>query len=82
MWSVAGAAEGGGEGLLELQPHGEDDLADEVVLGGEVVDDDAIADAEPVGDPAEGQPAEAVVEGDGQGAVEDLLFGVLVAHGG
>ena len=65
---------------LELGPHGVQHLADQVVLRREVVHDDPVADAEPLGDAAEGELAQPVVERRRQCAVEDLRLGVLVAH--
>ena len=66
------------QGLLELEPHGHQDLADQVVLGREVVDDDPVADAQALGDAAEGELAQSVVERRRQRALEDLVLGVLV----
>ena len=71
-----------GEGGLQLQPHGHDDLADEVVLGGEVVDDNAVTDAEALGEAPERELAEAVVERGAEGAIENVGFRVFVPHEG
>ncbi len=72
--------EGRGQRRLELGAHGVQHLADQVVLRGEVVDDDPIADAEPFGDASEGELAQPVVERGGQRPVEDVGLGVLVTH--
>jgi hypothetical protein len=65
---------------LELGPHRVHDLANQIGLGCEVVDDDPVADAEPLAQPPERQLAETVVERCCQRTVEDLCLGVLVTH--
>ena len=65
---------------MEFGAHCEQHLADQVVLRGEVIDDDPIADAEPFGDASEGELTEPVVERGRQRSVEYLRLGVLVAH--
>ncbi len=57
-----------------------DDLADQVILAREVVDDDAIADPESLGHPPERELAQPVVEGRRQRPVENLRLGVFVPH--
>ena len=75
-----GGAHRRGERLLEPGSEGQEDIAHQVVLGREVVHDDPVADAEPLGDPAVGELAQPVGEGGGDGALEDLLARVLVTH--
>ena len=79
-WSDAGEEKVGARVVLELGSHRDEDLADEVFLRGEVVDDDPVADAEPLGNASERELAQPVVEGRGQRAVEDVGLGVLVTH--
>ena len=69
------------ECLLQLHAHRYDHLADEVVLAGEVVHDDAVADSQPLREPAEGELAEPVVERSSERAIQDIGSGVLRTHG-
>lgn len=48
-------------------------FGDELILGREVVDDDAVADSEPFGEPAEGEPAQPVTHRRVDGTVGNLL---------
>ena len=72
--------EGRGQRRLQLGAHRSEHLTDQVVLRGEVVDDDPVADAEPLGEPSERELTQSVVERSGQRSLEDLGFGVLVTH--
>ena len=67
---------------LQSEPHGEEHLADEGVLGREVVDDHPIAHAESLGQATEGELTQPVLERSLEGPLEDLLARVLGAHGG
>jgi hypothetical protein len=66
--------------LLQFGAHREQHFADEIVLGREVVDDDPIADPEPLRDPPSGELAQPVGERRGERALENLGLAVLVAH--
>lgn len=65
---------------LQLEPNGDEDFADEIVLIGEVVNDDSVADAEVLGDATKGQPPEPIGKCQSEGALENFLFRVSVAH--
>jgi hypothetical protein len=77
---LAGDLNAGCQGLLQLDPDAKEDLTDEVLLRGEVVDDHAVADPELLRDTPIGELAQSIVECDGQRTVEDLVLGVPVAH--
>ena len=79
-WSAAGSENATASVCWSSSSHGEDHLADQIVLRREVVDDDAIADSETLGHAPEGELAQAIVECGGQRPVEDLGLGVFVPH--
>ena len=72
--------EGISQGVLQLQTHRYDDLADQIVLAGEVIDDGPVVDPKPFGQPPEGQLAESVFERGSERSFENLFFGVSMTH--
>jgi GNAT superfamily N-acetyltransferase len=72
--------EGLGERLLEPCSHLEEDLAEQVVLRREVVDDDPVAGTEPLRQAAVAEPAQPLVGRCVERGGQQLLLGVLVPH--
>jgi hypothetical protein len=78
---VAGAGrERMGQRVLEAEADGTEHLADQVVLGREVVDDHPVAHPEPLRQAAERQPAQPLGHRRLECGAEELLLRVLVAH--
>ncbi len=75
-----GPLHGRNERLLEPGPDDRKHLADQVVLGGEAVHHDAVADTESPRQHAEGEPAESLLEHSGDCSPEHLLLGVPITH--
>ena len=73
-------SEGGRERFLQLETHRQDHLADEILLAREVVHDGAVADAEPLRQPTEGQLTEPVVERCSERAIEHLRLRMPRTH--
>jgi len=71
-----------GKRLLELDAHRQDDLADQLILGREVVHDDAITDPEALGQSTERELTGPVLEGGRNCSFENLCLGVFVTHSG
>ena len=68
------------KGLLEAEPHSQQDCSHQDVLGREVVHDRAVGDPEALGHPPEAHPAETLGGGHGDGRGEDLVLIVLGSH--
>ncbi len=81
-FEVIGSRSGERLGQGHLQPHadGTHHLGDEVVLGGEVVHDDPVADPEALREPPERELAEAFVEHGIERSLQDVVLAVLVTH--
>ena len=77
-----GSGERLGQGHLESDADGTHDLTDQVVLGGEVVDDDAVTDSQALREPPERELAQALVEHSVERTLQDVVLAVLVTHRG
>ncbi len=62
MWSAAGDVKAGARMPRSRPPIASMDVADQVVLGWEVIHHDPVADSQPLGDPPEGELAQSAVE--------------------
>ena len=71
-----------GQGQLQLQADRAHHLGDQIVLGGEVVDDDPVAGPEALREPTERELAESVVEHRIERSLQDVVLAVLAAHRG